>query len=74
GIEPIGADDDFFEMGGDSLLAMQVMAAVNAEFALQVPLRALFEAPTPARLAQVVVSHQAEGIDDDLLAAVLAEL
>jgi phthiocerol/phenolphthiocerol synthesis type-I polyketide synthase E len=74
GIEPIGADDDFFEMGGDSLLAMQVMTAVNTEFALQIPLRALFEAPTPARLAQVVVTHQAEGIDADLLAAVLAEL
>ncbi|HEX6042685.1 phosphopantetheine-binding protein, partial [Longimicrobium sp.] len=74
GIEPIGADDDFFEMGGDSLLAMQVMTAVNREFELQMPLRALFDAPSPARLAQVVVGHQAEGIDEDLLAAVLAEL
>jgi phthiocerol/phenolphthiocerol synthesis type-I polyketide synthase E len=74
GIEPIGADDDFFEMGGDSLLAMQVMTAVNAEFALQIPLRALFEAPTPALLARMVVGHQAEGMDEDLLAAVLAEL
>ena len=74
GIEKIGADDDFFEMGGDSLLATQLLSAINERYRVELPLRALFESTSPARLALAIVQKQAEQVDSDLLAQVLAEL
>ncbi|WP_280434293.1 non-ribosomal peptide synthetase, partial [Nocardia carnea] len=51
GVERVGADDDFFELGGNSLIGMQVAARIGAALGSQVPVRALFEAPTVAALA-----------------------
>ena len=47
----IGADDDFFELGGNSLLAMQVAARLSADGDTRIPVSMLFEAPTVAALA-----------------------
>ncbi len=74
GIERIGVDDSFFEMGGDSLLATQLLGSLNDAFGVELPLRALFESTTPAQLAVAIVQKQAEQVDDDLLALALAEL
>ncbi|WP_231996197.1 condensation domain-containing protein, partial [Mycobacterium scrofulaceum] len=51
GVERVGADDSFFDLGGDSLSAMRVIAAINNGLESQLSVRALFEAPTVAQLA-----------------------
>ena len=50
----IGIDDNFFETGGHSLLAMQMMARVRDEFHAEISLRNIFEAPTIAELAVIL--------------------
>ncbi|MGB8479149.1 MAG: SDR family NAD(P)-dependent oxidoreductase [Acidobacteriaceae bacterium] len=54
GIEPIGIHDDFFKLGGHSLLGTQVLARVRERFKINLSLRIVFEAATPAELAQQV--------------------
>ncbi|OSC22557.1 hypothetical protein B8W69_26130 [Mycobacterium vulneris] len=51
GIGKVGVDDSFFDLGGDSLSAMRVIAAVNTGLDADLSVRALFEAPTVAQLA-----------------------
>jgi amino acid adenylation domain-containing protein len=48
----VAPDGNFFEMGGHSLLATQVIARIRDSFAIDLPLRSLFETPTVAKLAQ----------------------
>src|SRR4029077_15819665 len=54
GLERVGVDESFFDLGGDSLLAMRVIAAVNKSLNAGVSVRALFEAPTVAQLAPLI--------------------
>ena len=54
GVERVGIDDDFFELGGDSLLATQFVARVERIFDLKLPIGSLFERPTIAKLAEQV--------------------
>ncbi|WP_420126754.1 beta-ketoacyl synthase N-terminal-like domain-containing protein [Longimicrobium sp.] len=54
GISPIGIHDDFFALGGHSLLATQIISRCRDGFGLELPLKAIFEAPTIARFAALV--------------------
>ena len=51
GVERVGMDDSFFDLGGDSLSAMRLIAAVNTALDAGLSVRVVFEAPTIAQLA-----------------------
>ena len=51
GLERVGVEDSFFDLGGDSLSAMRVVAAVNTGLDAGLSVREVFEAPTVAQLA-----------------------
>jgi amino acid adenylation domain-containing protein len=56
GVERVGAEDDFFELGGHSLLATHTVAQLRNDFAIDLPLHALFLAPTVESLAAEIVA------------------
>ncbi|WP_082970290.1 non-ribosomal peptide synthetase, partial [Mycobacterium sp. E2989] len=51
GLDRVGIDDSFFNLGGDSLSAMRLIAAINADLNADVSVRTLFDAPTVSELA-----------------------
>jgi acyl carrier protein len=61
GVERIARRDNFFELGGHSLIAMQAIARVREVLAVELALRALFEAPTIRALAERIDEARREG-------------
>jgi NADP-dependent 3-hydroxy acid dehydrogenase YdfG len=57
GIEPIGVQDNFFEMGGDSLLGLQLFARIRERFEADLPVPLLYKHPTPAELTSALEAH-----------------
>jgi acyl carrier protein len=71
-VERIGVNDNFFDLGGHSLLATRLIFQLREHFHVDLSLRAVFEAPTIAALAPVIVQGQIEQIDSEETAELLS--
>jgi len=74
GIEKISVYDDFFALGGDSLLGLQIASKIRTAFAIQFPMPRLFEVPTIAGLSLTILQRLAEQADAEVLADLLADI
>ncbi|AOD24505.1 non-ribosomal peptide synthetase [Rhodococcus sp. p52] len=67
GLDRVGVDDDFFDLGGTSLLATRLLPALGERLGRRVPIASIFTHPTPAELAAHLSSGESEesnGIDE----------
>ena len=72
--ESLSMHDNFFELGGDSLAASRIISRVIQSFQLELPLRALLEAPTVAQMAGVIEGNHDRHATDADLARMLSEV
>lgn len=63
GTERVGIHDDFFAFGGHSLLATQVISQLRTIWQVELPVRSLFDSPTIAELAQIIMEQYSEQQD-----------
>ncbi|HEX5868976.1 MAG TPA: condensation domain-containing protein, partial [Longimicrobium sp.] len=61
-LERVGVEENFFELGGHSILATVVVGLIQSAFGVAMPLRALFEGPTVAELAERVEAMRRAGL------------
>jgi acyl transferase domain-containing protein/acyl carrier protein len=74
GVEEAGIHDNFFDMGGDSLIATLLVGRLGEAFQVDLPLRALFEAPTVAEMTNAIVQKQAAQVDEGVMQELLAQI
>jgi acyl-CoA synthetase (AMP-forming)/AMP-acid ligase II len=74
GVNRVGIQEDFFELGGNSIKATQIASRVRAIFRVELPLTAAIEAHTVADMAVVITENIAKKAEDKELAHMLTEL
>ncbi|MGD2183148.1 AMP-binding protein [Lusitaniella coriacea] len=73
-VTPVGIHDNFFQLGGDSILAAQIVNRVRNALHVELSFLIFFQQPTVARMAVNISKFQAEAVDSDELDAMLAEI
>ncbi len=72
--ERVGIHDNFFARGGHSLTVVQLTTRIRDDFGIDMPIQRVFEAPTLAELALVVLQMEAAAVDPEDLARWLNEI
>jgi acyl carrier protein len=73
-VERVGAHDNFFDLGGHSLLGTQVTSRIFDAFSVELPLRRLFESPTPSGLADALLEASPDRPGTERRAELLSRL
>jgi phthiocerol/phenolphthiocerol synthesis type-I polyketide synthase E len=60
GIDQLGIHDNFFDLGGNSLIGLKVISRLKKELNMDIPVTALFEGPTVSALAKVIGKQNGE--------------
>ncbi|AZV80915.1 KR domain-containing protein (plasmid) [Parasedimentitalea marina] len=65
GVSQVGTEDSFFDLGGHSLIAVRLFAQIKRTFDVEFPISVLFEAPSVAKLAALIIQRTGGGITSD---------
>lgn len=74
GIRRVGRDENFFELGGNSLIAIQLVSQLRKIFQVELPLSRLFESPTIAGLTCAVIESQQKARESEEVERLLREI
>ena len=74
GIYQVGVHDDFFELGGNSLVATRIISRVLQTFQLELPIKAIFDAPTVAGMALLIEQNRTKLPNDEVMNRLLNEI
>ena len=73
-LDEVGVEDDFLDLGGDSLLAARVVSRANAAFMLDLPMHVLFASPTVAAMAAAIGRAALQSADHAAVEGLLATI
>jgi acyl carrier protein len=62
-LDRVGVDDDFFDLGGDSLAAIRVAYDIYKTFQVKIPHNSLFQSPTIKAMESIIAKHQKNTLD-----------
>ena len=65
GVERVGIHDSFFELGGDSLIGLKLIAQLKRELGIEIPAVDLYKGPTVSRLADIINRMTGQAPDDE---------
>lgn len=74
GVNEIGLHDSFFELGGDSLIFLQIATRLRKSFNVEISFHQMFESPTVSKLAEAVVQKLTSAIDSGELEKMISEI
>ena len=76
GLDPtaVGVHHNFFDLGGHSMQAIQIVWQLQDRLGVTLPLRTIFEQTTVADLAKLVIEAPLTALDEETLAALFAEV